>query len=200
MTSKLWNNKHHPDDMEPELRKTLSDLGLDYVDLYLVHWPHAYKRGEERFPADADGNRIFDFNLHPTETYLAMERFVDEGLVRSLGLSNFHAKQVDDIVKRAVRHKPVVNQVECHPKYNQAKLLAYCEERGVKLQAYSPLGSPARSWAPVNEVKLFDEPIIVEIAKRLGKTTAQILLKFQVSVILMKSLHVVLLGQPDWNL
>jgi len=100
ITSKLWNNKHHPDDVEAACRKTLADLGLDYLDLYLIHWPHAFKRGEEKFPKTEAGDIVYDQTIHPTETWLAMEKLVEKGLVRSIGVSNFNSEQIADILSR----------------------------------------------------------------------------------------------------
>merc|ERR1719481_946906 len=77
ITSKLWNTKHHPEDVEAACRGTLADLGVDYLDLYLIHWPHAFERGDNPFPTNEDGIPRFDVSIHPTDTYLAMERLVE---------------------------------------------------------------------------------------------------------------------------
>ena len=122
VTSKLWNNKHHPEDVEAACRGTLADLGLEYLDLYLIHWPHAFQRGEVTFPKNEDGSVKFDETIHPTDTWLAMEKLVPLGLVRSIGISNFNSEQIADVLKRG-SIKPVTNQVECQPYLNQAKLL-----------------------------------------------------------------------------
>lgn len=127
ITSKLWNTKHNPSDVRPALMQTLSDLGLDYLDLYLIHWPIALKDGDEPFPKDADGKLIYAYH-DPYDTWQAMETLVNDGLVRAIGLSNFNSKQVDDIISKS-QIKPAVLQVECHPYLNQAQLIKHCKER-----------------------------------------------------------------------
>lgn len=179
VTSKLWNTRHHPDDVEPACRKTLSDLGLEYVDLYLIHWPHGFQRGDNPFPKKDDGNIIFDESIDPTDTWLAMEKLVEKGLVRSIGVSNFNTQQIEDILKRG-SIKPVTNQVECHPYLNQEKLLQFCAERDITLTAYSPLGSPDRPWAKPGDINLLDDQKLKEIASKHGKSPAQILIKWQI--------------------
>lgn len=178
VTSKLWGNSHHPDDVETAVKKSLSDLGLAYLDLYLIHWPHAFKRGSVLFPKKEDGTVEYLTDVTPTETWLAMEKLVEKGLVRSIGLSNFNSEQIKDILDKG-KIPPATNQVECHPYFNQQKLLDFCMEKGIYLTAYSPLGSPDRPWASPDEPNLLEDPKLAEIAKRVGKSAAQVLLRYQ---------------------
>ncbi|XP_076853677.1 aldo-keto reductase family 1 member A1-A [Brachyhypopomus gauderio] len=178
VTSKLWNTKHHPEDVEAACRKTLSDLGLIYLDLYLMHWPMAFERGEELIPRRADGTVRYA-DTHYRDTWAAMEKLVDQGLVKAIGLSNFNARQIDDILNCG-KHKPVVNQVECHPYLTQSQLLAHCRSRGLALTAYSPLGSPDRPWTSPGEPQLLDDPKLLAIAAHYKKTPAQVLIRWHV--------------------
>jgi len=179
VTSKLWNNKHHPEDVEAACRNSLADLGLDYLDLYLIHWPTGFLRGDEKFPKNEDGSVKYDFDIHPTDTWLAMEKLVEKGLVKSIGVSNFNSVQIADILEKG-KIVPATNQVECHPYLNQSKLLNFCKERGITITAYSPLGSPDRPWAKPDDVKLLDDAKLRAIAAKYNKSTAQLLIRWQV--------------------
>ncbi|KAJ7372930.1 Alcohol dehydrogenase [NADP(+)] [Desmophyllum pertusum] len=178
ITSKLWNTKHNPVDVRPALMHTLEDLGVDYLDLYLIHWPTAWKDGDVSFPKDEEGNLIYA-NHHPCDTWQAMEKLVDDGLIRAIGLSNFNSKQVDEIMSKG-RIKPAVLQVECHPYLNQAALVEHCKKQDVVVTAYSPLGSPDRPWAKPGEPSLLEDPKMVEIANKYGKSPAQVCIRFQI--------------------
>ncbi|XP_023692473.2 aldo-keto reductase family 1 member A1-A isoform X1 [Paramormyrops kingsleyae] len=183
LTSKLWNTEHHPDDVEAACRRSLTHLGVSYLDLYLMHWPMAFetcdfRRGSVMMPSNADGS-IRYADTHYRDTWKAMETLVDQGLVKAIGLSNFNARQTDLILSIA-RHKPVVNQVECHPFLAQQQLLTHCRDRGVAVAAYSPLGSPDRPWASPGEPVLMGDPRIKEIARQYGKTAAQVIIRWHV--------------------
>lgn len=175
VTSKLWNDRHAPKDVEPALRDTLSKLGLEYLDLYLMHWPIAHRLGKT-MPKTADDMVSLD-ELPLESTWAAMEKLVDAGLTRSIGVSNFNSKKLRALLKDA-RIRPAANQVELHPYLQQYELKALCDAEGVILTAYSPLGSKDRppSLKAEDEPILLEDPVIGEIAAAKGASTAQVLI------------------------
>jgi len=180
ITSKLWATFHSKDLVLKNLKITLKDLGLDYLDLYLIHWPMGYKEGcdpTQMEPKDADGKVLYS-DVDYVESWLAMEELVKLGLVRSIGVSNFSKPQIERILE-AGTIVPANNQVECHPQVPQKELFAWCQSKGISVTAYSPLGSPDRPWAKPDDPILMEHPTVLSIAKKHNKTAAQVLIAFQ---------------------
>jgi len=175
ITSKLWNDKHAKEHVIPALRRTLADLRLDYLDLYLIHWPIALKHGVE-FPEDGAGF-LKPEEAPLTETWQAMEGARADGLARHIGVSNFSPARLEKLIA-ASGHAPEVNQVECHPFLAQKELLEVCKRHGVVLTGYSPLGSGKEKDADAPD--MFENETMLRIAEKHSVTPAQIALAWAV--------------------
>ncbi|HBT87856.1 aldo/keto reductase [Desulfobacter sp.] len=179
VTSKLWNNAHKKEDVANALKQTLNNLGLDYLDLYLIHWPVVFRPGVI-YPKKA--NDFISLSKVPIlETWESMAACVKSGLIRHIGVSNFSIKKLDALICES-GIKPEVNQIELHPFLQQNKMIAYCKSNQIVLTAYSPLGSSDRpaAWKSQNEPSLIENPIILEIAAKHNCTPAQVLIKWAV--------------------
>ncbi|XP_057587210.1 dihydrodiol dehydrogenase 3-like [Hippopotamus amphibius kiboko] len=190
-TSKLWCTSLRPELVRPALEKSLKNLQLDYVDLYIIHCPVALKPGEELLPKDENGKMIFD-TVDLCRTWEALEKCKDAGLAKSIGVSNFNRRQLERILsKPGLKYKPVCNQVECHPYLNQSKLLDFCKSKDIVLVAYSALGSQRLpQWMNPNLPVLLDDPILCAIAKKHKQSPALVALRYQLQrgvVVLAKS-------------
>ncbi len=172
VTTKLWNNQHRPERVGPALEASLGRLGLDYLDCYLIHTPFAFQPGDELDPRNEAGEPIYDTGVTLVETWRAMERLVDQGRCRSIGLSDITLPKLKEIVEVA-RIMPAVVQVECHPYLPEWELLDFCRAHGIVLLAFAPLG---HGMAP----RITDEPVIRAIAQRVGRSPAQVLLAWAV--------------------
>jgi alcohol dehydrogenase (NADP+) len=175
ITSKLWNSEHGRNRVVPALKKTLRDLRLDYLDLYLVHWPIPIRPGVS-FPQTADDFVALE-DQPLADTWAGMEDAVDAGLARAIGVSNFSAPRLAELAGGA-RIPPAVNQVELHPYLAQAALLKAGRDLGVRLTAYSPLGSmdrPAR-LKKSDEPVLLEDPAVKAVAAAHSATPGQVLI------------------------
>jgi diketogulonate reductase-like aldo/keto reductase len=170
--TKLWNTNHRPERVKPAFEASRKKLQLDFVDLYLIHTPFAFQPGEEQDPRDASGNVIYDKSVTLLDTWRALENLVDEGKCKAIGLSDVDLEHVQQIVG-AARIKPAVVHVESHPYLPQWELLDYCKANGIVLQAFAALGHGM-------EPKLVEHPVISEIANRVNKTPAQVLLAWAI--------------------
>lgn len=175
MTSKLWNNAHKADDVLPALKKTLRNLQLNYLDLYLIHWPVAVKPGVG-FPQSDDDYLSLE-QLPIIETWEAMEACVDAGLIKHIGVANFSVTKLENLVEKS-RIKPEVNQVELHPLLQQPDMKKYCDSVNINLTAYAPLGSGDRPvfFQEEGSPTPLEQPLIHDIAAAHNATAAQVLL------------------------
>ncbi|XP_069682289.1 aldo-keto reductase family 1 member A1-like [Periplaneta americana] len=183
IVTKLPPVGNRPSGVEKYLSRSLEKLGLDYVDMYLIHVPFAFlERGEEIHPANEDGSMLIDPSTDLIEVWKAMEAQVDAGRAKAIGLSNFNIPQIERILK-AARIPPANLQVELHLYFQQRELVEFCKKHDIVVCAYSPLGSrgSAKLFQAVGVSKelpdLMNNPTVLEVAKRLGKTPAQILLR-----------------------
>ncbi|KAK5077353.1 hypothetical protein LTR64_005166 [Lithohypha guttulata] len=172
VTSKLWNT--HQPNVKEGLRKSLDALGLDYLDLYLIHWPVRLVPNDtsDTLPTNPDGSRAVDRSWDQSETWRQMEEVYREGKVRAIGVANWSIPYLEELSKKWTV-VPAVNQVELHPFLPQHELREYCAKHGILLEAYSPLGS---TGAP-----LMSDPDIRQIAEKNDVSAATILLSYHVS-------------------
>ncbi|KAF8911581.1 NADP-dependent oxidoreductase domain-containing protein [Gymnopilus junonius] len=171
ITSKLWNSAHQSEEVEKELDETLKQLGVDYLDLYLVHWPIAFAAGRGLFPAHPTipGQVEIDDKTTLADTWKAMIK-LPKSKVRAIGVSNFTVEHLEGIIS-ATGVVPLVNQVEAHPLLPQDDLVEYCKKKNIHITAYSPLGNNV-----FGKPKLTDHPVIQEVAQKLNATPAQVLI------------------------
>lgn len=180
ITSKLWNDSHQAKDVLPALHKTLEELQVEYLDLWLMHWPVAQKPGTAIPSGSDDMLSLKDVPLE--ETWAEMEKAYNQGLVKAIGTSNFGSEKLQLILDKG-QISPAVNQVECHPYLQQNELLDFCNKNMIALTAYSPLGSGSRSKdgnaESNNKSALLEDAVILNIAHKLNVSAAQVILAWQ---------------------
>ena len=175
ITSKLWNDSHAEGQVIPALQKSLQKLKLDYLDLYLIHWPVAFRNGID-FPRKPD-DYLTPEEAPIIETWKQMEEAKKNGMAKHIGVSNFSVKKLKDLISKATL-KPEMNQVELHPLLQQDSLLEYCKSENILVTAYSPLGSGDRSKAmkAEDEPNMMDIDVLKEIARDRSATVPQVLI------------------------
>ncbi|GFG38337.1 hypothetical protein Cfor_10364 [Coptotermes formosanus] len=183
IVTKLPAVGNNPDRVEKYLKRSLDKLGLNYVDMYLVHVPFGFlEKGEEIHPMDDDGNILLDKTTNHVDIWKAMEAQIDAGRTKAIGLSNFNITQIKRILQ-AARIPPANLQVELHVFCQQHELVEFCKEHNILVCAYSPLGSRGTEniYKAVGISKdfpdLLNDPTVLEVAKKHGKAPAQILLR-----------------------
>jgi diketogulonate reductase-like aldo/keto reductase len=176
ITSKLWNTNHAPQNVEEACRQTLKDLQLEYLDLYLMHWGIAFEHGGDLEPMK-DGKVVTE-KTSIRETWEAMEKLVNLGLVKSIGVANFTTMMLTDLLTYA-KIVPAINQIELHPYNSQQSLVDFCLSHGIKVTAYSPTG---RMGVDLNNMaRLHTDPVVQKIATKHNKSVAQILISWAVT-------------------
>lgn len=191
VSSKLWNNAHAAKHVRPALERTLKNLRLDHLDLYLIHWPVSF-RADITFPKRPDQFIPLE-KLPIIETWRAMEKLARKGLCRHIGVCNFTLRRLAELQQHA-SIQPYTNQIELHPFLQQHEMLKYCRQNSIHLTAYSPLGS-----GKVPEIEgqkdlhsLINEPTIQQLAIKYNATPAQILLAWGLrrkTIVIPKSVH-----------
>ena len=182
ITSKLWNTNHRPENVEKGLNSSLENLNVKYLDLFLMHWPIAFEyQGEdemeplnmETFEIAMDDSEEADY----LKTWKEMERLYREGKVKSIGVSNFNLAQLQWLIDNC-EIIPHVLQIEIHPYFQQKEMVDFCKETGIVVTGYSPLGSPGFNIDGSRKLKAIENEVICEIAEKLEKTPAQIMIKW----------------------
>jgi len=191
VTSKLWNNAHAPHDVQPTLEKTLADLQLESLDLYLIHWPVMIKR--ELLYQNSGHDMVSLDEIPISETWSVMEAMVDKGLCKHIGVSNFSTAKLEALIKTA-RVPLEMNQIELHPYLQQPKMIEFCSSRNIHLTAFAPLGSANRPdrLKVENEPVLIEDPVVRSIAEKHDATPAQILISWSMHrnvAVIPKSIH-----------
>ena len=172
VTTKLWNNNHRPERVQPAIEASRKRLQLEYIDLYLMHTPYAFRPGDDQDPRDENDKVIYDEGVTLMDTWRAMEKLVDRGECKVIGLSDVSLEQLREIFDQA-RIKPSVVQIESHPYLPETEILDFCNSNGIVMLAFAPLGHGIKPG-------VMEDPVIIAVAQRVKKTPAQVLLAWAI--------------------
>lgn len=179
VTTKVWPNWHSPGRPFRSALRSLKNLGLDYVDLLLIHWPTPFKQDDDHFyPVDENDQILLNEDIDLVNVWKEFEQIKAQGLTKSIGVSNFNSVQIQNLIDHSDT-VPVINQVESHPYLNQGKLIKYCHSKGIELTAYSPLARTG-TVEKKNTTSPLEDPVIVNIAKAHNVSPAQVCIRWQV--------------------
>jgi len=172
ITTKLWNNNHQPERVQPAIKASSDRLQVESIDLYLMHTPYAFRPGDDQDPRDQNGNVIYDEGTTLMNTWRAMENLVDRGMCKAIGISDVGLDQLREVFEQA-RIKPSVVQIESHPYLPETEILEFCKINGLVLLAFAPLGHGMKPG-------VLEDSVIQAIAYRVNKTPAQVLLAWAI--------------------
>jgi diketogulonate reductase-like aldo/keto reductase len=180
ITTKLWNNSHHPDDVEAACDASLKDLGTDYLDLFLMHWPSPFARGDKLFPKDAD-DKTKTGDSDYVDTYKAMEKLVASGKCRAIGVSNFSRAEMERLL-RETSVVPAAHQFELHPYLQQPAFAEWHRSHNIHVTQYSPFGNANPIYDKGEQLpKLIEDPVLKDIGRKYGKNGAQVALAWGIA-------------------
>jgi alcohol dehydrogenase (NADP+) len=172
VTTKLWNNNHRPERVQPAIESSRERLQVECIDLYLMHTPYAFLPGDDQDPRDENDNVIYDQETTLMDTWRAMEKLVDRGICKAIGLSDVSLEQLREVFDQA-RIKPSVVQIESHPYLPETEILDFCKVNEVVMLAFAPLGHGIKPG-------VLEDAVILAIAQQVGKTPAQVLLAWAI--------------------
>ena len=180
ITTKLWNNSHHPDDVMPALEASLKDLDTPYIDLYLMHWPSPFKRSDTLMPRDSNG-KIQPGDADFVDTWKAMEATLKSGKTKAIGISNFSKAEIERLLEKT-SVVPAAHQLELHPWLQQKDFVEWNKSKGIHVTQYSPFGNQNEIYSKGQSMgKLIDDATLVEVGKKYGKNGAQVALAWGIA-------------------